>query len=264
MTLRNMPAMLSSLHNNGHIFAAIRLWLGHGSLHVFPTRVPYRKTDFLGNDERKDSRYVMVCKPTEADTFLSYNRRVSLCMLSTILIICSVGLDVLFAYFIEIHDTTLFERYKFFEFYNLYGKIFRSILFYFLPLVISVLFYVAIARKLLSMISNSKRNNQLNKAFAITCVAWIFLWFPGAIDDFQFYIQHLYPEIDLSWLFDNKIYSTIMERSLDFKMIYSALNPLLFLFISKSFQNPLKDLGQRIGRIFCGRRNQQHDILRVV
>ena len=115
-------------------------------------------------------------------------------------------------------------------------------LLYFVPVTVSAGLYLQIGRRLANMKSNATRNTQLTKAFAITCAAWAILWFPGAVREFENFAYTHYEILDLRYMFSKESFNTIWERSLDFRMLYSALNPLLFLFITKSIQKRLKKL----------------------
>ena len=99
------------------------------------------------------------------------------------------------------------------------------------------------------MQSNQRRNRQLTYAFALSCFLWILTWTPAVI------MQIIYDAQDDNttgvWLKSNQNNLFYLDRSHDFLLLYSLINPLIFIFVSKDFQEPLKEVGKKLVWLWC-------------
>ena len=123
-------------------------------------------------------------------------------------------------------------------------NIFDNILFFFIPGFVSLALYCMIGRILMKTRKQRMRNRNLTIAFLTACVFWIIFSLPRFL-----LLEHwaLYIEKDLNryriqgWLYfiwfrtANLLYSS-----------FSMLNPLIFLFISRKFQKPIRSLGRKV------------------
>ena len=110
--------------------------------------------------------------------------------------------------------------------------------FFLLPCLLSALFYVRIAVRLVSQSRRAGRNRVLTVAFALSWVAWVFFWLPNIafmahkpLLDYEYYYfadEYYYSDM---W----QPYSTYAKSfRIPFQLFYSHLNPLLYLLVLKN------------------------------
>ena len=117
------------------------------------------------------------------------------------------------------------------------------ILFFVLPVVLSAFFYVKIAVRLVKRTKHAGRNHVLTLAFALSWLFWVICWSPNAFvlaTKNYHYIDYDYEYSEFSH-FDIIVSYAVIFR-IPFQLLYSHLNPLLYLLVLKKFQKHHKQV----------------------
>ena len=184
-------------------------------------------------------RYVLICRPTEAEIWLTKSRHWFLCVVSSALTL--VGSIVIGVGRYMGDDWGCVDEYQ-----NiiLVFKCLETILCFLVPATVCVCLSVQINATLKRMLTNQERNQQLTKAFVFTFASWIILWSPRVVFELvcRIKIQEWFcVEILLAkkWTEDNYNFWYNGVRSLS--MLFTIANPVIIIIIVRSFQQPFLD-----------------------
>ena len=142
------------------------------------------------------------------------------------------------------------------------------VLFFILPVIVSAFFYVKIAVRLIKRNKQAGRNHVLTLAFALSWLFWVICWTPNAFvlakktyNDFEFY-RCQYEDIGCEYEYgyeyghvpDISRFELVLSYALvfriPFQLLYSHLNPLLYLLVLKKFQQLHIDFVVAVFRFF--------------
>ena len=81
-------------------------------------------------------------------------------------------------------------------------------------------------------------------AFLISCGFWILLWLPKTLADLFYWYD---ADIVRIYMGPMQLPSAVIEQtSLALFNLYSLINPLFLIFVTKSFQEPIKGLWAKL------------------
>ena len=195
-------------------------------------------------------RYVIVCKPFKVNEILTTrNKYLSIIFLNVLLIASSTREILCRNYLFMFFDETIWD-------YLCFGDVNESIceafLFFLAPATVTCVLYASVGFKLAKVSSNQSRNRDLTIAFLISCLLWIVLWLPRII---KVFLQALLPPQTMSTDVSLTKLGTI---SAGFEFVDSALyllnpfiNPIIFIFVSRGFQKPLRALWLKLHETIC-------------
>ena len=139
------------------------------------------------------------------------------------------------------------------------------VLFFILPVLVSAFLYVNIAVRLIKRTKQAGRNHVLTLAFSLSWLFWVICWSPNAFVlakknyeeaeyfrcrnyggsdcDYEYEYDYEYYEFYYSGIsrFDFVVSYAILFR-IPFQLLYSHLNPLLYLLVLKKFQDHHKKI----------------------
>ena len=186
----------------------------------------------------------MVCFAHRAKEILTTKKRVCLYTSLTLLTLAIIGAAISVPLFLnEAWDCET-------TFYGLYGQSYRErrvlqhlvdgVLFFFIPFVVSVALYYRVIKGFKNMMTNQDRKQSLTKAFIISNVAWIFLWLPEFLVGVVFtFTDPGNADFIFAFLVNTSLTANLMK-------LYSCVNPIILIFVCRPFQQPLKDLLQKL------------------
>lgn len=188
-------------------------------------------------------RYIFVTWPREVEKLLSKRNRVIHCVFTTcFIILCflpGMPCHLRMLYYPKMPPEYCIKYYILSKL-----KPFEMGIFYFLPAVVAVVLYVFVIQRLLKMQSHVERNKNLTICFLVTCIFWIILWLPESIGAFANMYGVTLQNVNSFFLF-----LCILAGS-DLRILYSAVNPIIFMFICKPFSKPLRSIAEKIGSLF--------------
>ena len=121
-------------------------------------------------------------------------------------------------------------------------------IFFIIPAVLCVIFFIRIFSVLKNMLSHRERNQQLNRALAVSYFAWILLWTPNIMFDvvtsFKYIRWFNRFEESTDWMDKNFKFFNNLTDSIG--LLYSTLIPLIFIVLMPTLQEPGKKLLQRL------------------
>ena len=121
-------------------------------------------------------------------------------------------------------------------------------IFFFIPAIIACCLYVNIGMKLRNSLSNRERNKSLTIAFGVTCIFWVLFWsieFTFEITDSMTYI-FLSEDNKFQKLGQYPIWVVFQIVRYEFRMLYSLINPIIFIFVCRPFQEPILNIIKRL------------------
>ena len=126
-----------------------------------------------------------MCKPTTAHILLTRKRHIALCGASTGLIVASsVGVFLRKMYENNIDGSIPTPA--------LVSTVVEFVLLFVIPASASTYLYANVGRVLRKAERNVKQNSLLNKAFAVTCFAWVLMWTPHEVTAFLYNLRTIY------------------------------------------------------------------------
>ena len=195
-------------------------------------------------------RYVIVCKPFKVNEILTTRNKYLSVFFLNLLLVASSTREILCRNVFSAFFNRTIREYMCFEDVN--ESIWEAFLFFLAPSIITCVLYASVGFKLAKVSSNQSRNRDLTIAFLISCLLWIVLWLPRII---KVFLQALLPPVRMSI----KIRMTKLETiSAGFEFVDSALyllnpfiNPIIFIFVSRGFQKPLRALWLKLHGPVC-------------
>ena len=92
--------------------------------------------------------------------------------------------------------------------------------------------------------ANRSRNRDLTVAFLISSALWIILWIPKSLEDVLYWHDR---RLVLYYTDPLKLASFIVGHfSHASFVLYSLINPLVLIFVTRSFQKPIKKLWHKV------------------
>ena len=180
-------------------------------------------------------RYVLVCKPFQAEQILTKKNKLAVSFLFTLLI-CVASMrhfvchELAFTYF----RGKLCYDWKIEE-------ICEAVIFFIVPAAATSVLYFFVGVKLADSRSHRDRNRDLGTAFLLSCVLWIVLWIPKIVATL----------IDSFELLENPRYTLngALKVAIGIKFVDSELyalnpfiNPMIFIFVVRGFQKPSRKI----------------------
>ena len=116
----------------------------------------------------------------------------------------------------------------------LWRTILDTMLLYFIPVCISGFFYFNIIKTLRNKERNKERNRSLSICFAISWILWVFCWTPK----FAICLMEI-PKKSFTYSLGklgNKLLFYLYPSAFSLQVLYSQLNPFLYIILLKKFQ----------------------------
>ena len=201
-------------------------------------------------------RFILVCVPFKASTWLSKRNR--LLAYSTILTLMITAGVFEISYAVtsgRFSDLCMFFPNADHEWIEeswekpQYPSVVSAALLYALPAVVSILFYIKVGSRLLRKKNNASRNQIITVALFLSCVCWILLW--GAAYFLKF--SHYYLECEMHQLFicltgwavksnscefEHWFYHEILEIKLILGSFSALMNSVCMILVVKKFWKP--------------------------
>ena len=188
-------------------------------------------------------RFILVCLPFRAEKLLTKNNRVFASIALSLLLLFITVYNQLCSRLYSPHYSLLIKAPAIAK-YTCYPEtrseiLAKTVLFFVIPASVTSFLYIMIGAKLSKVKTNRNRNSDLTKAFLISCILWILLWFPDQLAK----LIKWFPE-EHSLVYYTTTSSTIAHVLFLFSrgvfMFYCLLNPVIFIFVSRGFQKPIK------------------------
>ena len=192
-------------------------------------------------------RYILICQPFAAKTFLTKRNRIKLAATLTASIII-VSLHHFFCAWGRFAtkltnfraEICLFSRNKLFS-------IIFILSFFIIPTLVSLLLYIPVGIRLRKTKFHQTRNRDLTNAFILSYIFWVFLWLPITSTTI---LKTFTPNWNQKGGDVISMSQTIAEGlayiDWDFFLLQTLVNPLIFIFVSPGFQKPMKRLLSKI------------------
>ena len=115
-----------------------------------------------------------------------------------------------------------------------------AIILFFIPAAITSTLYIFVGIKLAKSKTKRVRNRDLTIAFLLSCLLWIFFWLPNEVmkvlDSFSAVAR--VNEFTMGRAIQ-KLFAKFSGALFEFSPL---INPLVFLFVTRGFQQPIKNL----------------------
>ena len=174
-------------------------------------------------------RFIFVCHPLQAETWLSKRRHVTLCVVSTMLILFGFLINT----FRELSQGGSVVPWE--VVVSMRGADF--LLFFLIPAILCGIMNFKVAVALKNMMTNERRNLQLSRSLMVTSFCWVLTWAPYACVEISTITKHTG--------YYGSEYEALQELTRDLCMLYSFLNPIVFITLIRHFQEPLKKVIDR-------------------
>ena len=189
-------------------------------------------------------RYVFICYPMSADSWLSKQKHMILCVTSSTVIILGFSMNFVGGFL----ENEYFDKNTQIEPVIAF-RVLDGLLFFALPACICGYLSIKIAWALKGMLSHQERNQQIYKALLFTWLAWILLWTPSKIISFIKLLTTPHSHL-LILKFNNewhnrkiKFWSNLSDS---LSLLYSSVTPVIFIILIRSFQEPITRVFQAI------------------
>ena len=188
-------------------------------------------------------RYILICQPLAAKTFLTKRNRIKLAITLTASIII-VSLHHFFCAWGRFATRLTGFRFEIclFSRKELYSIIFISS-FYIIPSLVILMLYIPVGIRLRKTKFHRSRNRDLTNAFILSYIFWVILWLPKTTTTI---LKTFTPNWNQQGGDAISINQTIAEGlayiDWEFFLLQTLVNPLIFIFVSRGFQKPIRKL----------------------
>ena len=188
-------------------------------------------------------RYILICQPFAAKKFLTKRNRIKVATFLTTSIVI-VSLHHFFCAWGRFATklTSFRAEICLFSRKELFSIIFISS-FYIIPALVTLMLYIPVGIRLRKTKFHQSRNRDLTNAFIISYIFWVVLWLPITTTT-------ILKTFTTNWNQKGgdaiSINQTIAEGlayiDWEFFLLQTLVNPLIFFFVSRGFQNPIRKL----------------------
>ena len=181
-------------------------------------------------------RFILVKRPFTAQQTLTKKYYVIIGSICTVLPSTLIVSAFLAASFF----TTDCDQTSFFN-YGAVRAIAYSIIFYLAPVILCLCLYIPVGIELWKKETQAARNRELTILFLTSCLTWIVLWFPAFLFLLIFQSSETVVDIFSGGYF--RLFLWLCHQPLFH--LFSAVNPIIFIFCYKHSQSPLKAICHR-------------------
>ena len=188
-------------------------------------------------------RYILICQPFAANTFLAKRNRIKVAITLTTFIVI-VSLHHFFCAWGRF--ATKLTRFRaeicFFSQKEIFLIIF-TLSFYIIPALVTLMLFIPVGIRLRKTKFHQSRNRDLTYAFVLSYIFWVIFWLPKTTTtSLKTFTPNWNQKGGEVISMSQTIAEALVYIDWELFLLQTFVNPLVFFFVSPNFQKPIKRL----------------------